>query len=343
MPGPGGGGRGGGGFSGGGGSRGGGYRGGGYHGGPRGPRRRRRWGWGFGWGPGFFWGPGYYAGGLFGAIMGIMLLPVILVVIAAFILFAAIGGAVGAASSDGVIRYEEKDFQDYANSQYSEAFGSSTAYEDNILLVFVTTKDADGLAYIAWVGDHINLQINNAFDANNNSAFQRAIASNLSSQDYWYTLGSGIARTVNSMTQAVASLGAPSFENGNAVCNDTAHVQVSSYLVNKTDFSVPEATVNEALEAFTAETEIPIVVVVDNAESVFGVDYSAKIVGIVICVVLVVIALLLVAAGVRRYRKYKNNGGGKGGDASENTGANRGSYNGGTNNPYDGGGGGLFS
>ena len=160
MPGPGGGSRGGGGFGGGGGGyRGGGGFGGGHYGGfggPRGPRRPYYGG--FGWG----FGRPYY-GGFGGGCLGILLLPIILIMVAALILSSVIGGAFGAIAQGGVTQYDERQFQNFADQKYQQIYGSTTAYEDNIVLVFLTTEEAQEYYFIAWVGDHIVTDVNHMF------------------------------------------------------------------------------------------------------------------------------------------------------------------------------------
>ena len=179
MAGPGGGGgsRGGGGFGGGsfgGGSRGGGFSGGGgFGGGSFGGRPSG----GFGGGPHhhpphhhgpFFHGPRrrtYVGGGFGGGCFSV-------VVIALFVLF---GGFWMLSPADNVtinwgeetvvggIAYDEATMQDYANDKYMQYFGSSSAVEDNILLVMLTNEECDGYYTIAWVGDNIDSSINNMF------------------------------------------------------------------------------------------------------------------------------------------------------------------------------------
>jgi hypothetical protein len=65
-------------------------------------------------------------------------MPIIIIVIASVFLFSALGSAFGTVSEGGVVTYDENTFQDYANRQYAAEFGGSSAYEDNILIVFLT-------------------------------------------------------------------------------------------------------------------------------------------------------------------------------------------------------------
>ena len=281
MPGPGGGGRGGGfggGSFGGGGFGGGGYRGGGYYYRPFG-----------------FWGLG---GGLF----SLFFMPFILIAFAAIILFTAVFGAFGSIAEGGVTDYQERQFQDYADSEYNKAFGASTAYEDNILLVFLTNEDADDYYCIAWVGDHIKPQVNELF-GNQDTALGAAMNQSINMSGYWYSLDSNLALAVSKMADYVAAEGVDSFS-----CNEQ-HVQVESKLINYGNFNLSEQTVNAALADFTAETGITMSIVVNDMNEVFGVDYSSMIWGIVLVALLVGLAIFFIVKGVRNRRRNSHDDG----------------------------------
>lgn len=277
MPGPGGGGRGGGfgggSFGGGGGFGGGGHRGYGYY---------RPYGFGF--------------FGLGGGLLSIFLMPFILILFAAIILFTVVFGAFGSIAEGGVTDYQEKQFQDYADAEYYKAFGDSTAYEDNILLVFLTNEDADNYYCIAWVGDHIKPQINELF-GNEQTALGTAMYQSINTSGYWYSLDSNLALAVNKMADYVTAKGISSFN-----CNEQ-HVQVDSKLINYGTFNLSEETVNSALEDFTAETGITMSIVVNDMDEVFGVDYSSMIMGIIMVILFVGLAIFFIVKGVRNRRR----------------------------------------
>lgn len=287
MPGPGGG------AYGGGGSRGGGF-GGGPRGGGFGGHHHRGPGWGYRR-RGF-----YRGGGCLGSLMSMILMPLILIVTAGSLLFSSVGSAFSVISQGGVITYDEEKFQDYADARYAEEFGSSSAYEDNILIVFLTDEDYYNYYYIAWVGDHITSDINLLF-GNAHTALGRAMAASVNSSSYKYSLDSNLAQVIGQMESAIAEKGVASF-----ICTEN-HAQVTSHLTNKTKTDLTADTVNTALQSFTDETGIPIVVVVDDAEDVFGKQIPASsLITALISVVLIVLAVYLIVRGVRNRR---NDGG----------------------------------
>ncbi len=296
MPGPGGG-RHGGGFGGGRGVGGGGP----HRPPPRGPRR-------FG-----FFGPRFYGGGCLGGLLSFFLAPVILILLAVILVFAFFGEGFASLAQGGTVTYSESKLQAYADEQYAAEFSSSSAYEDNLLLVFLTNEDADGYHAVAWVGDHIRPQINYLF-GDENTAFGRAVRSAIPETYYYYSLDTAFVNIASEMADEIASLGLPSAFS----CNEE-HVQVPSRLSNHTDLPLSADTVDAALAAFTEKTGISVVIAVEDMEEVFGKYLSPFAIGFI--VFLVLLAVVLIVVGVVRYKKRKDRGvspggySGPGGDA----------------------------
>lgn len=165
---------------------------------------------------------------------------------------------------DGVY-YDEVTFQDYANSRYEELFGASSAYEDNLLIVFLTNKSADGYYTIAWIGDNIHNEINYMF-GDEYTEFGQAMLDSINDTYYAYSLDSNLASVMEIMTDKIVELNLDSSFKSESY-NDNS---VESHVVNDTDFDVTEETVNIALQKFTEATGIPAVIVIDSMESVFG-------------------------------------------------------------------------
>ena len=297
MAGPGGGSRGGGGGRGGfsgGGSFGGGSRG-GFSGGGRGfgGHHHHHHGY-YGW-----YGPRrryYYRGG--GGCLSILLAPIVVLVIAAAMIFTSFISL----SQGGTVNYDEEAFQDYANAQYMEAFGDSTAYEDNILIVLlVEDEDYYDYNFIAWVGDHIDREINYMFGAEQTELGRAIRNSAIHSNNYKYSLGQGLSAVVDTMTKQVTARGLDS----SFTC-DEKHIQVESRLVNNSDIAISDATVNESIEKFTNATGISLVIVVEEQEDVFGRRMASEdIFFVIIGIGLIVLAAVLVVKGLKERKKQK--------------------------------------
>ena len=298
----------GGGFGGGsrgGGGFGGGHRGpGGFHGGPHRPyhhgphfgyyHRPRFFSW---WGPRYY---GYGGGGCLGGFIGALMAPFILLLVVGLMLFAMIGSTLANVANGGIISYSEEKFQDYANTEYYKAFGNSKATEDNILIVLLTNEESDGYYCIAWVGDNINDSINRMF-GDDTTAFGQSIIASVN--DYYaYSLDSNLAMVMNIMTEKVTDLNLnSSFKKTYSHDNSPA-----SHLVNYTDLSLTEETVNDSLVAFTEETDIPVVIVVEDMEAVFGKNMPmGDILVLLILAVLAVVAIVSIVRVVKDRSKFK--------------------------------------
>ncbi len=284
MAGPGGGGgsRGGGGFGGGsfgGGSRGGGFSGGGgFGGGSFGGRPSG----GFGGGPHhtpppphhhhhgpFFWGPRrrvYVGGGFGGGCFTVVVIALFFLFGAFWLLSPADNVTInwGDEAINGVV-YDEATMQDYANVKYQKYFGNTSATEDNILLVFLTNEECDGYYTIAWVGDNVDYSINEMFGEY--TEYGDALYNNVD-EYFGYSLDTDLASVVKEMTQHIESLGLSSSFNWESDRSNLADPK----FVNTTTMDLTPEIVNNALEEFTAKTGIPMVIVVDSAERVFGVE-----------------------------------------------------------------------
>lgn len=339
MPGPGGGSHGGGGHSGGfsGGGHSGGFSGGGHSGGfsgtPHGggfnrggfhgggmPPPHHGGGWHGGWhGPHFGGGwrrPRHYGnGGCFGGIITIVIVIVLLV--------AVLKSGIEIQPDYGyepVINdiYDENTFQDYADSQYKKEFGQSDAYEDNILLVFLTEENTySEYYYIAWVGAHIETDINYLF-GNEETVYGKTVLNSINTSSYKYSLDSNIADVVSEMSEQIKNLNLSSSFN----CTEE-HNQVQSHLTNHTSMDITADTVNNALTEFTNATGIPLVVVVDDIDNVFTsstnvnsnsstsqtITYSGNSISsnaflIVVIVAVVILAAVAIVFIVKRKKKH---------------------------------------
>ena len=213
----------------------------------------------------FFWGPRrrtvlYGGGGCFTAI-----------VIALFFIFGAFWLLLpannvsinwGEEAIDGIV-YDEATMQDYANEKYMKYFGNTSAVEDNILLVMLTNEACDGYYTIAWVGDNVDYSINEMFGEY--TEYGDALYNNVD-EYFGYSLDTDLASVVREMTQHIENLGLSSSFNFESDRSNLADPK----FVNMTTMDLTAELVNSALQEFTDKTGIPMVIVVDSAESVFG-------------------------------------------------------------------------
>ena len=257
-----------------------------------------------------------------------LMLPFFLIIFSGVILLSTIGSAFSNVTRGGVSTYDEYKFQDYADQQYAVEFGATKDYEDNLLIVFLVEDDEYyDYAFIAWVGDHVNTRINYMF-GNEQTEFGRAIQSSaINSDTYKYSLDSGIAAVMYTMTDRVDALDLDS----SYICNNQDR-DYKSHLTNRTDIDLNESTVNTALEHFTSTTGIPVVVVVEDIEDVFPKTISfADIVTVIFALGMIVVAIVLIAKAIKSNKKKTEDDGsyrGNNGNNNSNNNYNNNYYNG---------------
>ena len=297
MPGAGGGSHGGGGFGGsgfGGGSFGGGHSG-GFGGGPR------RYG-GFGFFP-FFWGP-RFGGGCFGSLLISILFPALMVLLAISMVLSSILSVVAPSRAQDLpfFEYDEDALYDYALAQYEANFDASAAtYEDNFLLLFLVNEERNGYSWYSIVGDNLAPRINRALGGDGTElgdTLKEWIPSS-----YSKSLGGNLDNAVRELGDTLSSLGAP-FKKRVVETHDVS----LSKLVNNSDYALDEETLNAGLTYFTEQTDIPIVLVVDNADRVLTLvtktwaDVAPR---LLMGVLILGLAAFFIIMSVRSYRKQK--------------------------------------
>ncbi len=230
------------------------------------------------------------------------MLPIILILCAVMVILSVFGSAFGVIAEGGRVMYDNKEFESYAMEQYYAEFGDSgDAFEDNLLVVFLTDEERGGYYTIAIIGDNVKTTISDMF-GNEYTEFGRAMLTSIDDDDYTNSLSKGLASTMEKMTIAVKSKGLES-----SFYDQYSHDKCpKSHVINRGDLSVNEKTVNRALEEFTNETGIPAIIVVDSMEEVFGKGLNASdIFSIIIAVALIAIAVVFIVKAVKKSKQQK--------------------------------------
>ena len=167
--------------------------------------------------------------------------------------------------------YDEATFQDYTNDNYKEFFGSSSAVEDNILLVFLTNEEADGYYTIAWVGDNIKREINEMFGEY--TEYGDAMNRYINTDYFGYSLDTDYAAVITYMADSIYKL---ELEDSFSSPSDKSSLTPSK-AVNRTTLDFDESFVNTALEDFTERTGIPCVLLIEYADTVFDIPDSEEV------------------------------------------------------------------
>ena len=239
-------------------------------------------------------------------MLSVLMLPIILILVVVVMLFSYAGTAITTVSEGGVVQYDEAKMQAYANQQYAAEFGASSAYEDNLLIVFLTEEDSDGYYAIAWLGDNIHGDINMLFGGEG-TAFWRVMNSSVNQEYHAYSLGQNLATVMEQMTDRVTELGVESsFRN-----QSDQSKMITSHLTNYTNLQISQQTVDSALQSFTEATDIPAVIVVDSMENVFGKTVPMSMVFMIVLLIgLVIVAIWLIVRAVKQKRERDERDGG---------------------------------
>ena len=200
--------------------------------------------------------------------------------------------------------YDNAEFERYAMNQYYAEFGESgDAFEDNLLVVFLTDEERGGYYTIAIIGDNVKTTISDMF-GNEYTEFGRAMLNSIDGDDYTNSLSRGLSSAMERMTTAVKNKGLSS-----SFYDEVSHESVpESHVVNRGNIAVNEKTINSALEEFTEKTDIPVVVVIDSMEEVFGKGFTSEdIFSIIMAVVLIAVAVVITVKVLKGRKKQSNN------------------------------------
>lgn len=237
------------------------------------------------------------------------------------------GSAFHSISNGGRIEYDNREFQVYADAQYQAEFGQSSAYEDNLLITFLVNEEADGYYAIAWIGDNVAEPIKEMF-GNEYTAFGQAIRGSVNAEYYEFSLSSNLATAVRTLTDRITALNLKS----SFISRSDQSNMTKSHLTNNSHLSMNKSTVETALAEFTEATGIPVVIVVDEMEAVFGRSFSSgDIFTIIIMIAMVALAIYLIVKAFKSRKRSGGNPSGGNGNNNTNSGYDKNRYN---TNPY---------
>lgn len=255
-----------------------------------------------------------------------LFLPIIVIFLIVGMLTISLTSTLNTVAQGGLVNYDYDTLESYALERYAEEFGNTSAYEDNILIVVVTAENNYDFDWYGCVGWHVDSEISNMFGTNQ-TTLGGAMLSNVNQQSYKNSLTRDLSNVIATMETAVINKQLDS----SFTCNEVRG-EYSSHITNKTDLNISTDIVNDALQRFTDETDIPIVIVVDEAEDVFGKYMPVQtIITLVIIVALVGVAIFLIVRAVRNKNRNGQNG------SSNNYNSRGNNYNNGYNNNHNNG------
>ena len=177
-------------------------------------------------------------------------------------------------------------------------------------------------------GNNIHSQISNMF-GNEYTVFGRAVQNYVNAELYTYSLSSNLASVMETMTLQVTSLGLES-----SFRTEQSHATVTeSHLTNHSALALDHGTVNASLKAFTEATDIPVVIVVDTMENVFGKSIAlADVLVVLFMIALIAFIIYFIYKTIRSRKNGPQGGNNNSGNNGYNNGYNNGNYN---NNGYN--------
>lgn len=202
-----------------------------------------------------------------GRSLGILFAPLLLVLLILSLIVMVIG-MIGSSSSNinkvGRFFYSERLLKNYAETQYTNHFIKANNYENNILIAFLIDDEYSTYYTTAHVGSNVKPEICQLF-GNDMTPFGREIAGNLSSY-YENSLGSNLSSIVEGMTDSVVNLSLGS----SFISEEGGETEHFSKIYNESNIiNINEEIVNNALKQFSQETDISLVIVVDDINEVF--------------------------------------------------------------------------
>lgn len=248
-----------------------------------------------------------------------IMLPIILVLVLAIVFFGSFSTAFSNITNGGTIEYDERTMQTYGNERYAEVFGSSDAYEENILIVFLVNDEYDGYYVYACVGDDLETDVKELF-GNEYTEFGRTVVNTVNDEYYEFSLSSNLADVMTKMADEVTeiSAGSEASDKDMELCG----------LTNRSSLSLNENTINKALSRFTEQTGISAAIVVDNTEAVFGKSLAiGDIFTVLFMIAGVALLVYLIYKAVRNRKNGKGNGQSGGQNGGYNQNYNSGGYN----------------
>lgn len=213
----------------------------------------------------FFHRP-YYGYGGFG---GLFFMPIFMMLISVFLIISVFSSMFSFGPDysygDG-FSYSEESLQSFAMDRYAVEFNDSRAYEDNLLIVFLVNDSRDGYDCIAVVGDNVADPIYKMF-GNEFTAFGAEIQGNVA--DYYEnSLGRNLATAINGLTDRIVNMNLDS-----SFINESSPASGSlPHLNNRSSLHVNETIINNSLADFTAKTDIPIALVIEDVSAVYEAD-----------------------------------------------------------------------
>ncbi len=225
-------------------------------------------------------------------IVGIVLFPLLLTIFATVIFFIYLSPTVQTIKDGGKTVYSDQVADFYRTDTYNDIFGDSSAKEDNLLIVYLVNDEGNQFYCMSKLGSNVSGSVTKLF-GNEESEFGKIVKSSMD-EEFKDTFGSSLCAIVDGMGDKIQGLKlSSSFKT-----ESDKSALAESKLINKSSLNVSEIDINASLAAFTEDTEIPAVIVIDEIETVFG--KRMPIGDIALLSILLIVAIISIASTTKK-------------------------------------------
>lgn len=225
-------------------------------------------------------------------IVGIVLFPLLLTILATVFFFMYLSPTVETIKKGGDTVYSDQVADFYRTDSYNDIFGASSARDDNLLIVYLVNGEGNKYYCMSKVGSNVSDSVAKLF-GNEASEFGKVVKGSMDAE-FKDTLGGSLRDIVDGMGDKIQGLKLSSSFKAESDKSSPAE----SRLINKSSISVSESELNASLTAFTADTGIPAVIIIDDIDTVFG--RRMPVGNIALLSVLVIVAVISVVTTVRK-------------------------------------------
>ena len=282
---------------------------------------------GRGYGGGYYHRP-YYGGGMFffpwhrpyygGGLLSLLFLPIIILVLALVFLISSIVTLISVVSQGGVVVYDSVAFNNKATAAYEQYFDAkSEDYESNLLIYFSTVEGYSTYHATGVVGNNLQREVLYMFDAG--GEFEKALSRAFTAENYNQSFDRNMYDVLTDLRTKTTS--APSIFVDEPKRETTAEPILLVGDKNLTDYKTDdkgyttEGYTYRGLKEFTEATGINVVMIIDDAESIFGRTIPASvIISGVISLAIVIFAIVWICKSVKakkeaeKQRQNQNSG-----------------------------------
>jgi len=225
-------------------------------------------------------------------IVGIVLFPLLLTIFAIIIFFVYLSPTVQTIKDGGKINYSDQVADNYRTEAYADAFSSSSAKEDNLIIVYLVNGDGNQFYCMSKLGTNVAENVTKLF-GNKDSEFGKIVTSSMD-KEFKNTLGYSLCEIVDGMGDKIQALNLGSPFKAESDRTSTAE----SKIINKSSLDVSVNDVNSSLVAFTQDTGISAVIVIDEIENVF--EKRMPVGDIALLAILTIVAVISVVSTTKK-------------------------------------------